>query len=257
MAGRSHPVDHRVRLRNIHVILRTIPPEGPAGVRSRGIVNATGYHSHPRPQMRAYVPQDARVILDVGCGDGSFGAGLRDERRTAGHELELWGLELDPQAAARAVERLDHVLAGSANERVAELPAAYFDCVVLNDILEHLAWPEELLRDLRRVLKPGGILVASIPNVRHFFNVWDLVVRGDWEYRDEGIRDRTHLRFFTRSSMCGLFARGGFRLRRQEGLNPTSSWRFRACNLLCLGRLGDMRYLQFACVAELAGKGDR
>ena len=207
--------------------------------------------------MRAYVPADAHTILDVGCGDGAFGAGLREERRAAGRKLEIWGLELDPQAAAHAVEYLDQVLAGSATERVAELPPAHFDCVVLNDVLEHLAWPEELLRDLRRVLKPRGTLVASIPNVRHFFNVWDLAVRGDWEYHEEGIRDRTHLRFFTRTSMHGLFARAGFRLRRQEGLNPTGSWRFRVCNLLCLGRLHDMRYLQFACVAELAGEGDR
>jgi methionine biosynthesis protein MetW len=200
--------------------------------------------------MRAFVPDDARTILDVGCGDGAFAAGLRQEREAAGSRLEIWGLELDAAAAARAGERLDHVLAGSATERVAELPDRHFDCVVLNDLLEHLAWPEDLLRDLARVLRPGGVVVASIPNVRHFFNVWDLVVRGDWEYRDDGIRDRTHLRFYTRQSMHGLFARAGYRIRRQVGINPTRSWRFRLCNLVCLGRLGDMRWLQYACVAE-------
>ena len=204
--------------------------------------------------MRAFVPAEARVILDVGCGDGAFAAGLRDERRREDRELEIWGLEMDPEAAARATDRLDHVLAGSAEERVAELPPGRFDCVVLNDLLEHLAWPERLLRDLRPVLAPGGVLVASIPNVRYFFNVWDLAVRGDWEYHDEGIRDRTHLRFFTRASMHGLFARAGYRLRHQEGINPTGSWRFRLANLLALGRLDDLRYLQFACVADPIGE---
>jgi 2-polyprenyl-3-methyl-5-hydroxy-6-metoxy-1,4-benzoquinol methylase len=204
--------------------------------------------------MRAYVPVEARVILDVGCGDGSFAQGLREERRAAGRELEIWGLELDAGAAARAAERLDRVLVGPAQERVAELPRRHFHCVVLNDVLEHLAWPERLLEDLRPVLAPGGVLVASVPNVRYFFNVWDLVVRGDWEYQDEGIRDRTHLRFYTRSSMRRLFARAGYRLRRQEGINPTGSWRFRLANLLCLGRLGGMRYLQYACVADLRGE---
>ena len=207
--------------------------------------------------MRAFVPAEARVILDVGCGDGAFAAGLRDERRSDGHELEIWGLEMDPAAAARATERLDHVLAGPAELRLAELPQGRFDCIVFNDVLEHLAWPENLLRDLKPTLAPGGVLVASIPNVRYFFNVWDLAVRGDWDYHDEGIRDRTHLRFFTRSSMHGLFARAGYRLRRQTGINPTRSWRFRLVNLLTLGRWSDMRYLQFACVADPAGKEPR
>jgi SAM-dependent methyltransferase len=198
--------------------------------------------------MRAFVPAEARVILDVGCGDGSFAAGLREERRD--RELEIWGLELDPGAAARAAERLDQVLVGPAEERLAELPRQRFDCIVFNDVLEHLAWPEDLLRGLRPCLAAGGVVVASIPNVRYFFNVWDLAVRGDWAYHDEGIRDRTHLRFYTRSSMRDLFARAGYRLRRQEGINPTGSWRFRLANLLALGRLGELRYLQFACVAE-------
>jgi SAM-dependent methyltransferase len=214
------------------------------------MVDAPSYHGHPRPQMRGFVPHTVRTLLDVGCGDGAFAAGLRQERAAAGRPLEIWGLELDADAAARAAARLDRVLAGPAEVRLTELPAAYFDCVVLNDILEHLAWPEDLLRGLHRVLAPGACLVASLPNVRHFFNVWDLVVRGDWAYQDEGIRDRTHLRFYTRRSMRELFARGGFRVLRQVGINPTRSWRFRLCNLLCLGRLREMRYLQYACVAE-------
>jgi len=220
-------------------------------------VNAPGYHSHPRPQMRAFVPDSARTILDIGCGDGAFAAGLRAERRERGQELEIWGLELDAAAADRAAGHLEKVLTGPAQERVKELPDGRFDVIVLNDVLEHLAWPEEFLRDLRRVLAPGGCLVASIPNVRYFFNVWDLVVRGRWEYEDEGILDRTHLRFFTRASMGDLFARAGYTLQRQEGINPTGSWRFRLCNALALGKLADMRYLQFACVAEPASAARR
>jgi len=214
------------------------------------MADAASYHGHLRPQMRAYVPRSARTLLDVGCGAGAFAEGLKAERRGQGQDLEIWGLELDEDAARQAASRLDRVLAGDALVRVAELPDRYFDCVVLNDVLEHLARPEQLLVALHRVLAPGGLLVASLPNVRHFFNVWDLVVRGDWEYQDEGIRDRTHLRFFTRSSMRTLFTRAGYALRRQVGINPTRSWRFRLCNLLCLGRLAEMRYLQYACVAE-------
>ncbi|MDY0109067.1 MAG: class I SAM-dependent methyltransferase [Candidatus Krumholzibacteria bacterium] len=199
--------------------------------------------------MRAFVPAKARTLLEIGCGDGAFAEGLRAERLARGQTLEIWGIELEPAIAACANARLDRVLAGPAETHVAALPAGYFDCVVMNDVLEHLAWPEDLLRSLHRVLAPGACLVASIPNVRHFHNVWDLVVRGDWEYHDEGIRDRTHLRFFTRASMRGLFDRAGYRVVEQVGINPTRAWRYRLCNLLALGRLREMRFLQFACVA--------
>ena len=215
-------------------------------------MNAPGYFSHSRPQMRAFVPARARRILDIGCGDGGFAAGLRDERRDAGADMEILGVELDESAADRARSHLDRVLTGSAEARVAELPDRSFDCIVINDVLEHLAWPENLLRSLHRVLTPGGCLVTSIPNVRYIHNVWDLVVRGDWEYGDEGIRDRTHLRFFTRASMRTLLEGAGWRIQTQQGINATGSWRFRVVNLLGLGRLGDMRYLQFACVAVSA-----
>ena len=215
-------------------------------------MNDVTYYSHPRPMMRAYVPDAARRILDVGCGDGAFAAGLRDDR--GDRDLEIWGLELDPAAARRAATHLHRVLQGSAEASLGDLPGRYFDCVVMNDLLEHLVEPEEFLRRLHGVLAPGAVLVASIPNVRYFPHVWGLVRHGDWEYRDEGILDRTHLRFFTRASMRGLFERAGYRLRRQEGINPTGAWRWRLWNLLTLARAGDMRFLQFACVAEPASE---
>lgn len=215
-------------------------------------MTTTTYYRHARPQMRAYIPAAARCILDVGCGDGAFAAGLKAEREAGGERLEIWGLELNEAAAARAREHLTEVRCGDAATLVGDLPASTFDCVVLNDILEHLVDPEALLRALHRVLVPGARLVASIPNVRHFPHLWNLVVHGDWEYTDEGILDRTHLRFFTRTSMRAALERSGYRVVRQEGINPTGSWRWRLFDGLTLGRARDMRYLQFACVAEPA-----
>lgn len=219
---------------------------------SRGAVSGVSYYSHPRPQMRRYVPLTARRVLDIGCGDGAFAEGLRDEFRSRGADLEVWGLELDIDAAARAATRLDHVVQGPAEASLDALPAARFDCIVMNDFLEHLVAPERLLRGLHRLLRPGAVIVASIPNIRYFPNLWDLVVRADWTPQDEGIRDRTHLWFFTRDTMCDLFAESGFRVVRQEGMNPTGSWRWHLWNIATLGRAGDTRFLQFACVAQPA-----
>jgi 2-polyprenyl-3-methyl-5-hydroxy-6-metoxy-1,4-benzoquinol methylase len=211
-----------------------------------------GYYGHPRREMEPFVPPEAEAVLDVGCGAGAFAATLRGAR--AGRRLEIWGVELMPEAAALARGVLDEVLVGDAVARAAELPTARFDCVVLNDVLEHLAEPAPLLRQARRVLRPGGALVASLPNVRYFFNVWDLVVHGRWDYVDEGILDRTHLRFYTRSSLRRLLEDEGFAVARMQGINPTGSLKFRLFDLLTFGRCADMRWLQFACVATPRGE---
>ncbi len=214
-------------------------------------VKAPEYYGRPRREMVSHIPVDAAVILDIGCGAGAFAAGLKEEWARYDRPLEVWGVEMDPAAAARATEVLDRVLVGDAGTVLADLPAGGFDVVILNDILEHVVAPEALLRELRPLLREGGHVVSSVPNVRFFPNVVDLVVHGSWQYTDEGILDRTHLRFFTRSSMIALFEDSGYEVESIVGINPTGSLKFRLLNLFTLGRWSDMRYLQFAIRARL------
>jgi 2-polyprenyl-3-methyl-5-hydroxy-6-metoxy-1,4-benzoquinol methylase len=210
------------------------------------------YYGHPRREMEPFVPARARVLLDVGCGAGAFAATLRAARPD--RPLEIWGVELEAAAAARSRGAIDRVLVGDAVARVGELPDGAFDCVVCNDVLEHLAEPAALLRQIRRVLGAQGALVASVPHVRYFFNVVDLVVHGRWDYVDEGILDRTHLRFFTRGSLCRLLADEGFDVQTLQGINPTGSMKFKLVNLATLGRWADLRWLQYAVVARPRGQ---
>jgi len=208
------------------------------------------YFRNPRPEMIPFIPDGASVLLEVGCGTGAFAAGLKAARAEAGRPVEVWGVEMDEDAARQAAVSLDRVLHGDVARVLHELPAGHFDCLILNDVVEHVLDPGGLLVSLRPLLKPGGYLVASIPNVRYFFNVMDLAVQGRWDYTDEGILDRTHLRFFTRSSMIRLLEDSGYRVEAAVGINPTGSAKFRLVNLLTLGRWSDMKYLQFACLAR-------
>jgi len=200
--------------------------------------------------MLGFIPSEASVLLEVGCGEGTFAAHLKKVRAEADSRVEVWGVEMDTAAAAKASAVLDRVLQGDVAGVLPDLPPGYFDCLVLNDVIEHVEDPGALLRSLRPLLKPGGALVASIPNVRYFFNVVDLAVHGRWDYTEEGILDRTHLRFFTRSSMIRLLTECGFVVEAAVGINPTGSLKFRLVNLLTLGRWSDMKYLQIACLAR-------
>ena len=167
-----------------------------------------------RPEMLAFVPPAARTVLDVGCGPGGFGQSLRNDDASG----ELWAVEVDEEVAAGAARFYDRLLVGAFPDALAGAGKT-FDCVVFNDVLEHTVDPWAVLRSTVPILAPGGVVVASIPNVRNVSVVLDLVIRGNWTYRDLGILDRTHLRFFTSRSIRALFADSGFGVETIKGIN--------------------------------------
>jgi 2-polyprenyl-3-methyl-5-hydroxy-6-metoxy-1,4-benzoquinol methylase len=92
-----------------------------------------GYYAGQRKDMLGNIPRDIRRMLEVGCAEGVFSSQLK-----AQIGMETWGIEMNPAAAARAEARLDRVIAGKAEEVLDQLPDAYFDCIVCNDVLEHI-----------------------------------------------------------------------------------------------------------------------
>jgi len=203
------------------------------------------YFSQSRPEMDRFVPPTARRILDVGCGEGRFGQRLKEKLNA-----EVWGVELVPLAADVARDRLDRVLCGDITQQLINIRDHYFDCIIFNDVIEHLMDPYRVLIAIKQKLTREGVVVCSIPNIRYFRNLFDLAVRGEWRYQDSGILDKTHLRFFTKKSIAEMFDSLGYRIACLEGINPTPSWRVRLFNLVTLGFFSDTPYLEFACVAQ-------
>lgn len=115
---------------------------------------------------------------------------------------------------------VDHFVSGSYPEA---LPPRQFDAIVFNDVLEHLVDPWSALRESKSFLTDGGMVIASIPNVRHYSVIKPLVVSGRFEYQDAGLLDRTHLRFFTFTSSVDLFESTGFRVTHVSHERITSS----------------------------------
>ncbi len=203
------------------------------------------YHSQ-RPDVFRYLPESARMILDVGCGEGGFGELIKQ-----GRDAEVWGVELDPEVAEKAKKRLDRVFVGNIETDRFDLPEEYFDCIVLNDVLEHLYYPWDVLERLKKYLKTDGHVIASIPNIRYYVNLKKFVLKGEWEYESSGVMDRTHIRFFTLKSMRKMFERCSYRDIRIEGLYYIAlPWKLNLLNKLMGNRLDDIRYMQYLCLAK-------
>ena len=210
-------------------------------------LKSNDYYESNRAEMLKYIPKTVRKTLEFGCGRGTFSELVKNQLHA-----ECWGVEIDDRAAQIASGKLHRVITGDATETLAMLPDSYFDCVILNDILEHLRDPFYLLENVKSKLTSQGVIVASIPNVRFWNNLRDLVWRGEWDYKEAGILDSTHLRFFTYNSLLKMFRKLGYELLNIEGLRPTHSTKFRVLNFLLWNKLWDVQYHQFACVIKPA-----
>jgi 2-polyprenyl-3-methyl-5-hydroxy-6-metoxy-1,4-benzoquinol methylase len=164
----------------------------------------------PRTDILSLVPESARLVLDVGCSNGALGASIKRSRPTA----RVVGMEMSPDMANDAMSQLDQVLVGDIEhpEAFQALSGQRFDTIIFADVLEHLKNPWDMLKKVRPLLLPGGVLITSIPNIRHIDTIFNLVVKGRWPYRDRGIHDRTHLRFFTKSNIEDLFAQAALNI---------------------------------------------
>jgi len=169
------------------------------------------YFATARREVLPFLPRrEAGLrVLDVGCGTGATTAMLRTERAVA----FAAGIELAPEAAANARPHFDvlfETTVEAADLETAIAPAS-LDVVFCLDILEHLSDPWAAVRRFSALLAPGGRLIVSVPNIRNYRFLFNLAVRGDFRYRDFGLLDRTHLRFFTFETACELATSGGLR----------------------------------------------
>jgi SAM-dependent methyltransferase len=197
-------------------------PRSGAAVQPGG--RAANYYDQERPEVAALVPAACRLVLEVGCARGGLGRLLK----ARGHHVT--GIELVPEAAAEARVRLDAVLTADVETDGIPFPPDSFDAVVFADVLEHLVDPWRVLRQAAAVLAPGGVVVASIPNLQNGAVLWRLV-RGKWDYRERGITDFGHLRFFTLHTIRGLFAHAGLVLEHVGHRYRRSLWRAFLCRL--------------------------
>jgi 2-polyprenyl-3-methyl-5-hydroxy-6-metoxy-1,4-benzoquinol methylase len=151
------------------------------------------------------VPPATRV-LEFGCATGYMSEVLKNRLGCT-----VVGVEIDRDAAALAEKHAERVIVGDAEkiDYAAELAGEEFDVVLFADVLEHLKEPADVLRRVRPFVAENGLVVASIPNIAHA-SVRLALLGGEFRYREWGLLDDTHLRFFTRSSIQDLFEETGY-----------------------------------------------
>jgi len=203
------------------------------------------YYTSDRSGMLKYIPKDLKTALEFGCGTGRFSTLLKKK-----FGAETWAVEIDEQSAKTAAQKLDKVINCDAHEAIDKLPDNYFDCIIFFDMLEHLVDPYSLLISVKKKLTEKGVITTSIPNIRFYRNMIKFVLHGEWDYQDDGIWDKTHLRFFTRKSILKMFDKLGFEVLVFEGIHPTHSRNLKILNFLTLNSFDDTKYLHYVTVAR-------
>ncbi len=167
--------------------------------------------SRPRATLLNLLPSGCNRALDVGCSVGATGAMLKNDYGVD----EVVGLEILESAAREAEKVLDRVIVGDGETLELDFPDEYFDLVVYADVLEHLRDPWSFAANQFSLLKPGGYVLASLPNVANWRIVANLLLN-KWEYKNHGTLDRMHLRFFTLPGLVDMFESAGYRILKTE-----------------------------------------
>lgn len=158
-----------------------------------------------RTQVALSLVGSGQRVLDVGCGMGAFLGALE------GRFAERHGVEIDPQRAATSRAQGHRVVRVDLDRTGLPYRGASFDCVTLLDVLEHVREPLDLLAEVERVLRPGGQVLVSTPNIRH----WRHLVSIAWAGRfprtsdDPAAYDGGHLHYFTFADVTALLQKVG------------------------------------------------
>lgn len=175
----------------------------------------TTYYSNINKHLLNICPE-ANNVLELGCGAGQFMAAYK--KKYPG--MMSVGVELFDNAAKEAEQIFDKVIVGNAEEidLVAHgLMAESFDLLIYGDVLEHFVDPWATLSRHLQLLKPGGTVCVCVPNIAHWSIIFGLL-NGSFEYQDRGLLDRTHMRFFTRSSLRQMLTDAGLKVEKVDSI---------------------------------------
>ena len=208
------------------------------------------YFRRARHEILPYLPKRIDKILDVGCGEGATSALIKNSYPSINW---MGGIELSVSAAQEAEKTLDKVWCASIEDLIIEneIPKASLDVILCLDVLEHLADPWDFVKKISPLLANEGRLIVSIPNIRNWKFIKNLLFRGDFRYREAGLLDKTHLRFFVRETAIELSEIGGLSVSYCGNAHQWKIFDFRnILSMLTMKKIDDLLIKQFVIVAS-------
>ncbi len=207
------------------------------------------YFGTARREILPWLPQTCERVLEVGCGTGATLAAIR-ETKPVSYAL---GVEPDESSANLAKANFDHVITSFVEDAPIEAnaQAESLDLILCLDVLEHLVDPWATVKRLTPLLKTGGRMIVSLPNIRNWKFIRGLFFKGSFRYTDAGLLDRTHLRFFVRETAIELIECGGLKLVDCVDAKDYSPFEFRKILMtLTAGGMSDLLAKQYIIVAD-------
>jgi 2-polyprenyl-3-methyl-5-hydroxy-6-metoxy-1,4-benzoquinol methylase len=203
------------------------------------------YYQSVREDMLKFISTGIKKTLEFGCGEGGFSALLKDRLNA-----ETWAVEINEESVRQAAKKLHTVINDDAYNSLGKLPEKYFDCIICFDFLEHLVDPYSLLTLLKTKLAKDGVIITSIPNIRYYRVFTNFILHGNWDYKNQGVMDKAHLRFFTYKSIIKMFKELEFEVLLTKGIHPTSSRTCKIIQLLTFNIFSDIKYKHFVSIVR-------
>jgi glycosyltransferase involved in cell wall biosynthesis len=166
------------------------------------------YPDVPNPDLLDRIPLDAQAVIDVGCDKGALGA----EYKRRNPKVRYIGVEFDAEAARIAQGRLDAVFVADLDAEPVpfgeQVMPGSVDCIIYGDVLEHLRDPWGIVRAHAAFLSERGVVLICMPNMEHW-SFAERLLRGYWDYDEQGLFDRTHIRWFAQETTRRMLQRAG------------------------------------------------
>jgi 2-polyprenyl-3-methyl-5-hydroxy-6-metoxy-1,4-benzoquinol methylase len=171
-------------------------------------LNQIVYKNKGNENILKAVGSESLHILDVGCGAGDNARWLKSQNKIVD------GITLSQKEKLLAHEFMRDVFIHDLESGLPEVvKIRKYDVVVCSHVLEHICWPQALLKDIINVIGDDGRLIVALPNVMHY-NTRKKLLFGRFEYTESGVMDRTHFRWYTFDSAKRMLESNGFKVQK-------------------------------------------
>jgi methionine biosynthesis protein MetW len=202
------------------------------------------YYQYVRHDLVKLVQTIHGSVLEIGCAQG-----LTLDYLRSNFDCTVTGVDYCDDAIRIARSKGLNVIRCDLNNELLPLTAQKYDYILVGDVLEHLYDPWRILKDLTIYLKDGGRMLISMPNIKHYSVVRDLICNDKWEYQKLGQLDVTHIRFFTLTELRKLVEKSGLVIETVE-CNLAASFKMRWLNRLFFNKLHSFLVSQYLVCAK-------